>query len=68
MGIATNLTSICCVYKEKIVKKLLILKNVASIQIQNVTIFKSDYKKISNKFDKKVSKNTRIKRRLENRL
>ena len=42
--IATNLTSICCVYKEKIVKKRLVLKNVASIQIEKVATFNSDRK------------------------
>ena len=37
MVIATNLTFICYVYKEKSVKKQLIPKNVASIQIQKYT-------------------------------
>ena len=43
--IATNLTSFCCVYKEKSVKKRLIPKNLASIQIQKVETFNSDRKK-----------------------
>ena len=35
--ITTNLTSICCVYQEKIVKNVLhCTKNIASIQIQKV--------------------------------
>ena len=42
MVIATNLTSICCVYKEKFVKKT---KNVSSIQIQKVATFNSDRNK-----------------------
>jgi len=45
--IATNLTSICCVYKEKIVKKRLVLKNLASIQIEKVATFNSDRKIIN---------------------
>ena len=46
--IATNLTSICCVYKEKIVKNdSFIPKNVASIQIQKVAAFNSDRKQIN---------------------
>ncbi len=36
--IATNLTSICCVYPEK---------NAASIQIQKVATFESDRKRIN---------------------
>ena len=43
---ATNLTSICCVYKEKIVKKRLTPKNVASIQIRKDATFNSDRKQI----------------------
>ena len=39
---ATNLTSICCVYKEKFVKNVSYLKNVVSIQIQKVETFDSD--------------------------
>ena len=45
--IATNLTSIGGVYKEKLVKKLLIPKHVASIQIQKVAIFDTDRLKIN---------------------
>jgi len=49
MVIATNSISICCVYKEKIVKndsyKFKLLKNVASIQIQKVATFDSDRQK-----------------------
>ena len=41
MLIATNLTSICCVYNVKIVK------NVESIQIQKVAIFDLDRKIIN---------------------
>jgi len=44
MVIATNLTSICCVYKEKF--KTTHTKNVASIQIQKVATYDSDRKKI----------------------
>ena len=40
--IASNLTSICCVYKEKIVKS-----TNASIKFQKVAIFGSDRKKIN---------------------
>ena len=45
-----DLTSICRVYKEKMVKHdayIYIPKNVASIQIQKVAIFDSNRKKIN---------------------
>ena len=46
---ATNLNSIYCVYKEKIVKRLYtnLPKNVAFIQIQQVATFNSDRKIIN---------------------
>jgi len=43
--IATKLTSICCVYKENIVKNY--LYSVAVIQIQKVAIYNSDRKIIN---------------------
>ena len=46
MVIATNLTSICCFYKEKIVKHDS-SKNVASMQIQKVSTYDADRKKIN---------------------
>ena len=46
MVIATNLASICCVDKEKIVKNDPLLKNGASIQIQKVSTHDSDRKKL----------------------
>ena len=39
--IATNLTSICCDYKEKIVK----LNNLAAIQIEKIATYYLDRKK-----------------------
>ena len=45
--VATNLTAICCVYEEKIVKKRLKLTNVASIQIKKGAIYDSERKKIN---------------------
>ena len=47
MVIATNLTSICCVYKEKIVLTEPIPKTIASIKIQKVATYDSDRKKIN---------------------
>ena len=44
--IASNLTSICCVYRRKLLKRLT-PKNVDSIQIQKVATFNSDRKKIN---------------------
>jgi len=50
--IATNLTSICCVIRRKLLKtNHTELKNVASTQIQKVEIFDSDRKK--NQFNSK---------------
>ena len=42
MVIATNLTSIYCVYKEKIVKNDSYRRTIASIQIQKVVVFNLD--------------------------
>ena len=47
MVLATNITSICCVYKLRKLLKALIPENVASTQIQKLTIFDSDRKKIN---------------------
>ena len=49
MVIATDLTSICWIYKKNIVKKRLIphTKNAAFIQIRKVVIFNSDRKQIN---------------------
>ena len=46
MVIATNITSICCVFKEKSVKND-IPKSIESIQIQIDAIFDADRKKIN---------------------
>ena len=46
MMITTYLTSISCVYKEKI-KKRIIPKSVTFLQIQKVVIIDSDRKKIN---------------------
>ena len=43
--IATNLTSIFCVYKEKIVKKQLIPNNLAVIQIEKIATYDLDRNK-----------------------
>ena len=43
----TNPTSICCVYKEKMVKHDSYHADVAAIQIQKVAIFDSDRKQIN---------------------
>ena len=51
MVIATHLTSICCVYKEKRVKNDLYQRT--SIKIQKVAIFDTDRKK--NQFNSKKS-------------
>ena len=45
--IATNLTSICCVYKEKIIKNDQYRGNVVPILIQNDSTFNSDNKQIN---------------------
>ena len=45
--IATNLTSICCVYNEKIIKNDQYRGNVVPIQIQNDLTFNSDHKQIN---------------------
>ena len=47
MVIATNPTSIFCVYKEKLLKTTLTKEHVASIQIQKVATYDSDRKKIN---------------------
>ena len=49
--IASNLTPICCVFKEKIVKNTTSTEDrTASIQVQKVAIYVSDRKKINLNF------------------